>query len=127
MKITHIQFNIKWEDSISNFTKANSPITDATKAGAQLICLSELVSTGVTINSLQFAENLDGPTCSFLSKLAKINNVCVVGSFIEKASKEGEILIGEIDIDEMVKWRRSFNSLNDLRTNYYYSLIDMKN
>ena len=90
MKIACVQTEIVWEDQARNFLKAGSLIKNASKEGADLVCLPELFSTGVTMDSLKFAEGLSGPTCSFLSETSKKNGTYILGSFIEK-SNGGEL------------------------------------
>ncbi len=84
MKVACVQLNIEWEDQNENLIRAEKLIKKAKDAGAELVCLPELFSTGVTENALKFAEEIDGKTCLFLSKQAKENEICLIGSFIRK-------------------------------------------
>lgn len=84
MKIACIQFDIKWEEPKANFSKVSSLIKEGANKGVRLICLPELFSTGVTMNSLKFAEDINDKTCKFLSTQAKSNGIYLLGSFIEK-------------------------------------------
>lgn len=52
MKIVCVQFDIKWEDPASNFAKVRSLVKAGANAGVELICLPELFSTELTMNSL---------------------------------------------------------------------------
>jgi omega-amidase len=83
MKISLIQLGIEWEDPDKNKKTAAGLIRKAAKEGADLVCLPELFSTGVTLDSIKFAEKERGETCGFLSQLAELHGIYLVGSFIE--------------------------------------------
>ena len=85
MKIALLQLDIKWEDKTGNFNKVKSLVEKINDDKPDLIVLPELFSTGYTMNSMALAENLNGETPSFLSKLAREHQVNVLGSFIEIA------------------------------------------
>ena len=70
LKIAAIQHDIVWEDPLANFERLGPQIQRATAAGARLVVLSEMFSTGFTMNSELCAEPLDGPSCDFLSTQA---------------------------------------------------------
>lgn len=84
MKIACIQLDIKWENQNENFIRVEKLIKKAKDTGAELVCLPELFSTGVTENTLKFAEKIDGKTSLFLSRQAKENKIYLIGSFIRK-------------------------------------------
>ncbi len=84
MKIALIQLDIEWESQKANYAKVKKLISEAKKKGAELVCLPELFSTGVTMNASKFAEKLDGKTCKFLSEQAKTNKIFLLGTFIEE-------------------------------------------
>ncbi|MBE3142420.1 MAG: carbon-nitrogen family hydrolase [Planctomycetes bacterium] len=88
MKIACIQFAILWEAPEANFERVKVLIKEAKQNGAELICLPELFSTGVTRNSDKFAEQEDGKTGKFLSEQAKKNDTYLLGSFIEKSKEK---------------------------------------
>lgn len=91
MKVACIQFAILWETLEANFERVKALIKEAKQNGAELTCLPELFSTGVTMNFEKFAEHENGKTCKFLSEQAKKNDAYLLGSFIEQ-SKEKKIL-----------------------------------
>lgn len=84
MKVACVQLDIKWEEPKSNFNKAKILIKEAKNKGAEFVCLPELFSTGVTFNSLKFAEKSNGETCKFLSEQASSNRIHLLGTFIER-------------------------------------------
>ncbi len=87
MKVACAQLDVSWENPAENFEKAKKLANECVRDGAQMICFPELFSTGVTLNSKRFAQELGGSTCNFLSTLAKENRIYIVGSFIEDAGK----------------------------------------
>lgn len=84
MKIACVQLNIQWENRDENFGKTEKLIKEAKRAGAELVCLPELFSTGVTDKSQENAEGQEGQTSLFLSEQAKLNQIYLVGSYISK-------------------------------------------
>jgi predicted amidohydrolase len=84
MNVSLIQLRIGWEGGEANRRNAAALIGKAAEAGADLVCLPELFSTGVTLESRRFAESARGETCSFLRSQAVEHGVYVVGSFIEE-------------------------------------------
>ena len=93
MKIACLQLDIAWEDQEKNYSKTEELIkkTCSSSSGKpDFICLPELFSTGVTLDSKKFEETIDGKTCLFLSRVAKENKIYLLGGFIEKKEKENK-------------------------------------
>ncbi|MFH1054991.1 MAG: carbon-nitrogen family hydrolase [Candidatus Altiarchaeota archaeon] len=84
MNVACVQLDVVWEEPSENIAHAGELIKEAVKSGADLVCLPELFSTGVTRTPKKFAESLDGPTCSFLFKKAREHGIYLVGSYIQK-------------------------------------------
>lgn len=84
MRIACIQYSPAFENPEENFKIVRDLVKKAKDKGAEIICLPELFSTGVTLNSEKFSEKIGEKTCEFLSKQAKDNKVYILGSFIEK-------------------------------------------
>ena len=80
LRIAAIQHDIIWEDSAANFARLTPQIERAVSAGGRLLVLTEMFSTGFTMNSLNCAEPLEGPSFHFLSEAATNHHVWVVGS-----------------------------------------------
>ena len=80
LRIAAIQHDIIWEDSAANFARLTPQIERAVSAGGRLVVLSEMFSMGFTMNSLNCAEPLEGPSFHFLSEAATNHQVGVVGS-----------------------------------------------
>ena len=66
LRVAAVQHDIVWEDPETNFQKLRPQIKDAADNGAQLVVLSEMFSTGFTMNSAKCAEALDGASHKFL-------------------------------------------------------------
>jgi omega-amidase len=88
MKVACIQYNIVWENQEKNFLLVERLVKELIKKKPQLVLLPELFSTGVTLNSIRFEEDINGKTCTFLSGLAKKFKIYVLGSFVEKQMKK---------------------------------------
>ncbi|MCX7049441.1 MAG: carbon-nitrogen family hydrolase [Candidatus Sumerlaeota bacterium] len=86
MKIACVQMDIAWEAPEANLAKARSLVAQAAQSGAELVCLPELFSTGVTLNASRFAESANGATPRALSEIAASNGVMLIGTYITAGS-----------------------------------------
>lgn len=84
MRIALLQLDIQWENKTENFNRVRSLVEKIKNEKVDLLVVPELFSTGYTMNSRALAENLDGETPSFLSRLAIEHQINVLGSFIER-------------------------------------------
>ncbi len=80
MRVAAIQHDIAWEDPAGTFKIVQPMIAEAVEDGAELIVVTEMFSTGFSMNASLVAEPLDGPGASFLLDQAMTNRVTVVGS-----------------------------------------------
>ncbi len=80
MKIAAVQHDIVWEKPEENFALLSPLIKEAAHGGARLVVLSELFSTGFSMNTDRICEPLDGPSTSFLIEHAMDLGVWVCGS-----------------------------------------------
>ena len=80
MKIAGIQHDIIWEDPEANFSALQPMIEEAVANGAELIVLTELFSTGFSMNTSKIAESQDGPSTCFLIEQARLTGVPICGS-----------------------------------------------
>lgn len=90
-----------------NLNKAVKRIKEASKKGANIICLPELFKTeyfcqSEEVKTFELAESLNGKTVKAISKAAKENNVLVVTSIFEKRH-EGVYHNTNVIIDEKGK------------------------
>ena len=84
MKIAAVQHDIVWEDRDANFARLAPMIEAAAEQGARLVVLSEMFSTGFSMNTDLVAEPADGPSVQFLREQAARHDVWVTGSIPER-------------------------------------------
>ncbi len=84
MKIACLQIDTVWENKTENFSKVEKLTREAAAQECALVCLPELFSTGFTMNSERFAEEIPGNTTHFLEELAEKHRIYIIGSLIEK-------------------------------------------
>jgi predicted amidohydrolase len=88
VKVAAVQHDIVWEDRDANFERLGPMIAAAAKRGeeegARLVVLSEMFSTGFSMNTDFIAEPFGGPSVQFLIDQARRNDVWVCGSIPEK-------------------------------------------
>jgi predicted amidohydrolase len=80
VKVAGIQHDIVWEDRDANFARLDAPIGAAIDAGARLVVLSEMFSTGFSMDTARVAEPHDGPSAHFLVEQATRRGAWVCGS-----------------------------------------------
>lgn len=80
MRVAAIQHDIAWEDPSATFDMVRPMIAEAVTDGAELVVLTEMFSTGFSMNASQIAEPLQGPAASFLLEQARQHGVTVAGS-----------------------------------------------
>ncbi|NBO56777.1 MAG: carbon-nitrogen family hydrolase [Actinobacteria bacterium] len=85
MKVAVVQHNITWCDRETNFARLAPMIGDAASAGARLVVLTETFATGFAVEDASIAEEVGGPSSSFLASMAQTHNVWVAGSCLESA------------------------------------------
>ncbi|GJM39265.1 MAG: amidohydrolase [Acidimicrobiales bacterium] len=83
VRIAGIQHDIVWEKPAENFANATPMIEAAVDDGAAMVVLSEMWSTGFSMNSVEIAERPDGPTSTFMKETAARTGAWIVGSFPE--------------------------------------------
>ena len=84
MRVAGIQADIRWENPGANFLAYAPRIAAAAAAGADLVLLPEMYSTGFSMAAERLAEPQDGPSTSFLVEQASRNGVYVAGSLPER-------------------------------------------
>jgi predicted amidohydrolase len=84
MKIAAIQHDIVWEDPEANFARLAPRIGAAADAGARLVVLSEMYSTGFSMHTERTAEPTGGRSTTFLVDQARGHGVWVCGSITER-------------------------------------------
>lgn len=84
MLVAAIQHDIEWEAPQRNFERLRPRIEAAVDQGASLVVLSEMWSTGFSMNSAEIAEAADGPTARFMLELAASTGAWITGTFPER-------------------------------------------
>lgn len=80
MIVAALQHDIVWEDPTANFERLAPMISSAADSGARLVVLSEMYSTGFSLNADRIAEPLDGPSVTFLAEQAAHHHVWICAS-----------------------------------------------
>jgi len=84
MKVAAIQHDIVWEDPPANFAALAPKIAEAAGGGARLVALTEMFSTGFSMDSERIAEEPEGPSTQFLVEQAAEHGVWVGGSIPQR-------------------------------------------
>jgi len=87
LKITIVQTNIHWEDKNENMEMFSHIIRDMAQH-TDLVILPEMFSTGFSMRPSLIAEAINGPTVSWMGKIARQFNAVVTGSIIIKENKD---------------------------------------
>jgi predicted amidohydrolase len=90
VKVAAIQHDIVWEDPPATFAHVAPMIAEAAEAGARLVLLTEMFSTGFSMETDRIAEPVDGPSTQLLRGQAAEHGVWVGASVPERP--EGEPL-----------------------------------
>jgi predicted amidohydrolase len=85
MKVAAVQHDVVWEDAAATHAHVAQMITDSAAAGARLVVLTEMYSTGFSISTERIVEPFDGPSVQFLVEQARAHDVWVCGSVPELA------------------------------------------
>jgi len=102
LKVAAIQANLVWENKKENLLRFDEKLTDLQGQDVDLIVLPEMFPTGFTMNAVDLAETMDGPTISWMKSSAAKLSCAIMGSLIVKensvffnrmifCSKSGEI------------------------------------
>ena len=80
LRVAAVQHDIVWEKPSENFRRLSPQIEHAVGGGARLVVLSEMFSTGFTMNSAECAESLEGPSYEFLVEHSTMHGIWISGS-----------------------------------------------
>jgi predicted amidohydrolase len=80
MRVAAIQHDIVWEDPEANFVRLEPFLTRAAHDGARLAVLTEMYSTGFSMDTDRVAEPVDGPSTAFLVDAAARHGLWLCGS-----------------------------------------------
>jgi len=80
MKVAAVQHDIAWEDPHATLARLAPLVARAAETGAQLVVLAEMFATGFSMAVERVAEDVDGPSSSFLTEQAEVCGVSICGS-----------------------------------------------
>jgi predicted amidohydrolase len=81
LKFTLIQANLHWEDRKANLEMFEEKINKL-ESGSQVVVLPEMFSTGFSMKPELLAETMEGPTVSWMKKMAGSKKLILTGSLI---------------------------------------------
>ncbi len=81
LTITLIQTNLLWENKSTNLQQLEHKIKSIEQP-TEIIVLSEMFTTGFTMNPSAFAETMDGETMAWMKRIAAEQKVIITGSII---------------------------------------------
>ena len=84
MRVAAVQHDIVWENPSANFEQLTPWVAAAAAAGARLVVLTEMYSTGFSMNTAVTAESVGGPSTEFLQAQAKQHDLWIGGSIAER-------------------------------------------
>ncbi|MFC2083428.1 carbon-nitrogen family hydrolase [Bacteroidota bacterium] len=84
MNIALIQYSPLWENPIDNIVKIQEILQNKVLDGVDLLIFPEMTLTGFTMNSKQFAEELDGISTTFFIDLSRKLKKHILAGLIEK-------------------------------------------
>jgi predicted amidohydrolase len=87
VRIAAIQHDTVWEDPRANFEHLAPRVAGAAAAGARLIVLTEMYSTGFSMRTERTGEPVDGPSTAFLVEQARQHDCWVAGSLPERPAE----------------------------------------
>jgi len=80
MKVAALQHDVVWQDASATIDHVVPLIEAAAAAGARLSILTEMFSTGFTMEPERFAESPDGPSTTFLMERAARHQMWLAAS-----------------------------------------------
>lgn len=81
LTVALIQTDLHWEQPLANLRMLEEKILGIAPS-PDLIVLPEMFSTGFTMNAAALAEPMDGPTVSWMHRMARTKNCVITGSLI---------------------------------------------
>ena len=81
LNVVGIQADLVWENPTENLAFFEAKINSLSK-NTDLVVLPEMFTTGFTMNPENVAEEMNGKSVSWMQKMAKDNEVAIVGSLV---------------------------------------------
>ena len=88
MKVAALQYDIAWEDREGNYATVAGFAAEAKTAGADVLVLPEMFSTGFSMNPNVTAELQDGPTMTFLRHLSQEQHLNIIAGIAFKTKQD---------------------------------------
>ena len=83
LNIALIEYDIKWEDPISNINYLEKKLNNLPNQ-IEFIILPEMFTTGFTMNAAKYSESMNGKTIKWLKSVAFEKKCAIAGSIIIK-------------------------------------------
>jgi predicted amidohydrolase len=80
MKVAALQHDIVWEDAAATCSALAPEVAAAASSGARLVVLTEMFSTGFTLQPERVAESPEGRSATFLQDQAQRHGIWLCGS-----------------------------------------------
>ena len=87
LTVSTIQTTLHWEDKAANMAMLEGKIIPL-RGKTELVVLPEMFTTGFSMRSAELAEEMDGPTVSWMKRVAAENRVILAGSFIAREGSD---------------------------------------
>ena len=87
MRVAALQHDIVWENPRANFDRLAPWIATAASAQARLVVLTEMYSTGFSMDTAATAEPPGGPSSAFLADQAKEHGIWMCASLPERTEQ----------------------------------------
>jgi omega-amidase len=81
LRVTLIQTRLHWEDREANLAMFSEKIRGL-DSPTEIVVLPEMFSTGFSMNPGKLAEDMDGPTVSWMKQMAAERKIIITGSVI---------------------------------------------
>lgn len=81
LRISLVQFDIVWEDAVSNRQKLDH-LLDPLKGRTDLIILPEMFTTGFSMRARELSEKMEGESVGWMKQQAKNTGAALAGSLI---------------------------------------------
>ncbi len=88
LTVSLVQTSLFWEDKSSNLGMLEKKISGIPEK-TEIVILPEMFSTGFSTNTARMAEPMDGPTISWMKKIAAEKKCILTGSVIIREDVEG--------------------------------------
>lgn len=87
LTITTIQTNLYWENKTANLHMLEKKIA-AIRESTEIVVLPEMFSTGFSMRPELYAEDMDGETVQWMTRIAANNKIILTGSLIIRENEQ---------------------------------------